>query len=88
MEGHNGSEVRRLHIVYFLCPKGRIEHPHLLRVHHHSRNGVHLRGTYVVQSNLAQYLLHATNRSYDLRHQEMVGRIARKRHASIVRLVV
>ncbi|KAG8391347.1 hypothetical protein BUALT_Bualt01G0178400 [Buddleja alternifolia] len=38
-----GGEVRRLHIVYFLSRKGRIEHPHLIRVHHLSRNGVRLR---------------------------------------------
>ncbi|KAG6423266.1 hypothetical protein SASPL_113657 [Salvia splendens] len=37
------KEVRRLHIVYFLSRKGRIEHPHLIRVHHLSRNGVRLR---------------------------------------------
>ncbi|KAA8515740.1 hypothetical protein F0562_018649 [Nyssa sinensis] len=42
--GHGGGgEVRRLHIIYFLSRKGRIEHPHLIRVHHLSRNGVHLR---------------------------------------------
>ncbi|KAL1562002.1 protein SOSEKI 1-like isoform X2 [Salvia divinorum] len=34
---------RRLHIIYFLSRKGRIEHPHLIRVHHLSRNGVRLR---------------------------------------------
>ncbi|PIN25142.1 hypothetical protein CDL12_02115 [Handroanthus impetiginosus] len=37
------AEVRRLHIVYFLSRKGHIEHPHLIRVHHLSRNGVRLR---------------------------------------------
>lgn len=40
----SGTEVRRLHIVYFLSRKGRIEHPHLIRLHHFSRNGVRLRG--------------------------------------------
>ncbi|XP_059311988.1 protein SOSEKI 1 [Lycium ferocissimum] len=45
MEGqtHGGTEVRRLHIIYFLSRKGRIEHPHLIRVHHFSRNGIRLR---------------------------------------------
>ncbi|KAH6772920.1 UPSTREAM OF FLC protein [Perilla frutescens var. hirtella] len=43
MEAQGGAEVRRLHIVYFLSRKGRIEHPHLIRVHHLSRNGVRLR---------------------------------------------
>ncbi|CAI9764646.1 unnamed protein product [Fraxinus pennsylvanica] len=38
-----GSQVRRLHIVYFLSRNGHIEHPHLIRVHHLSRIGVHLR---------------------------------------------
>ncbi|KAL3537271.1 hypothetical protein ACH5RR_000637 [Cinchona calisaya] len=38
-----GAEVRRIHVIYFLSRKGRIEHPHLIRVHHLSRNGVHLR---------------------------------------------
>ncbi|CAH1448801.1 unnamed protein product [Lactuca virosa] len=38
-----GGEMRKVHIVYFLSHKGRIEHPHLIRVHHHSRNGVRLR---------------------------------------------
>ncbi|XP_055817747.1 protein SOSEKI 1 [Solanum dulcamara] len=44
MEGQNqGGEVRRLHIIYFLSRKGRIEHPHLIRVRHFSRNGIRLR---------------------------------------------
>ncbi|KAL3832884.1 hypothetical protein ACJIZ3_007620 [Penstemon smallii] len=43
METQGGIEVRRLHIVYFLSRKGRIDHPHLIRVHHLSRNGVRLR---------------------------------------------
>ncbi|XP_011086827.1 protein UPSTREAM OF FLC isoform X2 [Sesamum indicum] len=43
MEAQGGAQVRRLHIVYFLSRKGRIEHPHLVRVHHLSRNGVRLR---------------------------------------------
>ncbi|XP_073147862.1 protein SOSEKI 1 isoform X2 [Henckelia pumila] len=38
-----GAEVRRLNVVYFLSRKGRIEHPHLIRIHHLSRNGVRLR---------------------------------------------
>ncbi|CDP07656.1 unnamed protein product [Coffea canephora] len=38
-----GAEVRRIHVIYFLSRKGRIEQPHLIRVHHLSRNGVHLR---------------------------------------------
>ncbi|GER49090.1 hypothetical protein STAS_26309 [Striga asiatica] len=43
MEGQSCSQVRRLHIVYFLSRKGKIEHPHLVRVHHPSTNGVRLR---------------------------------------------
>ncbi|OUZ99540.1 Protein of unknown function DUF966 [Macleaya cordata] len=43
MECKGGGEVRRVHIIYFLSRMGRIEHPHLIRVHHLSRNGVHLR---------------------------------------------
>ncbi|KAL3516623.1 hypothetical protein ACH5RR_023525 [Cinchona calisaya] len=45
MESNNqvGAEVRRIHVIYFLSRKGRIEHPHLIRVHHLSRTGVHLR---------------------------------------------
>ncbi|KAL5760595.1 hypothetical protein ACOSP7_019109 [Xanthoceras sorbifolium] len=46
MEGKgNGSagEVRRVHIIYFLSRMGRVEHPHLLRVLHLTRNGVYLR---------------------------------------------
>jgi len=39
-----GGEVRRLHIIYFLSHMGRVEHPHLVRVHHFNRNGVYLRG--------------------------------------------
>ncbi|XP_057457965.1 protein SOSEKI 1 isoform X2 [Lotus japonicus] len=39
-----GGEVRRLHIIYFLShPGGRVEHPHLIRVLHLTRNGVYLR---------------------------------------------
>ncbi|KAL8155253.1 hypothetical protein AgCh_000576 [Apium graveolens] len=37
------GQVRRLHIIYFISRKGRIQHPHLIRVHHLSRNGVRLR---------------------------------------------
>ncbi|TXG55735.1 hypothetical protein EZV62_017048 [Acer yangbiense] len=37
------GEVRRVHIIYLLSRMGRIEHPHLLRVHHLTRNGVYLR---------------------------------------------
>ncbi|KAK3024633.1 hypothetical protein RJ639_043257 [Escallonia herrerae] len=43
MEAQGGGEVRRVHIIYFLSRKGRSEHPHLIRVHHLSRNGVRLR---------------------------------------------
>ncbi|KAI3894647.1 hypothetical protein MKW92_031428 [Papaver armeniacum] len=39
-----GGEIRRVHIIYFLSRMGRVEHPHLIRVHHSSKNGVHLRG--------------------------------------------
>nr|GFC56919.1 hypothetical protein [Tanacetum cinerariifolium] len=42
-QGGGGGEMRKVHIIYFLSHKGRIEHPHLIRVHHHSRNGVHLK---------------------------------------------
>lgn len=42
------GEVRRLHIVYFISRKGRIEHPHLIRVHHLSRGGVRLRGNWIL----------------------------------------
>lgn len=38
-----GGEVRRLHIIYYLNRNGRDEHPHLIRIHHLSRNGVRLR---------------------------------------------
>ncbi|KAL4561528.1 hypothetical protein LXL04_033695 [Taraxacum kok-saghyz] len=39
----NGGEVRRVHIVYYLSRNGGIEHPHLIRIHHVSHNGVCLR---------------------------------------------
>ncbi|PIA59932.1 hypothetical protein AQUCO_00400655v1 [Aquilegia coerulea] len=42
-KGGGGGEVRRIHVIYFLSRMGRIEHPHLIRVHHLSRNGIHLR---------------------------------------------
>ncbi|KAI4333223.1 hypothetical protein L6164_018059 [Bauhinia variegata] len=38
-----GGEVRRLHIIYFLSRMGRIEQPHLIRLHHQARTGVYLR---------------------------------------------
>ncbi|KAE8038161.1 hypothetical protein FH972_010697 [Carpinus fangiana] len=38
-----GREVRRIHIIYFLSHMGRVEHPHLIRVHNFNRNGVYLR---------------------------------------------
>ncbi|XP_010257613.1 PREDICTED: uncharacterized protein LOC104597647 [Nelumbo nucifera] len=41
--GGGAGGMRRVHIIYFLSRMGRIEHPHLIRVHHLSRNGVHLR---------------------------------------------
>ncbi|RZC77709.1 hypothetical protein C5167_001915 [Papaver somniferum] len=41
--GGVGGEIRRVHIIYFLSRMGRVEHPHLIRVHHLSKNGVHLR---------------------------------------------
>ena len=47
MEGKLGggiSEVRRLHIIYFLSHMGRAEQPHLIRIHHLTRSGVYLRG--------------------------------------------
>ncbi|CAK9185225.1 unnamed protein product [Ilex paraguariensis] len=43
MEVQRGAEMRRIHIIYFISRRGRIEHPHLVRVHHLSRNGVRLR---------------------------------------------
>ncbi|KAL7126061.1 hypothetical protein ABFS83_14G160100 [Erythranthe nasuta] len=43
MEAESGAEVRRLHVVYFLSRKGFVEHPHLIRIHHLSKNGVRLR---------------------------------------------
>ncbi|KAK9153337.1 hypothetical protein Sjap_000817 [Stephania japonica] len=43
MEGRGGEEVRRVHIIYFLSRNGRVEHPHLIRVHRLGRKGVHLR---------------------------------------------
>lgn len=43
MEG-KGGEIRRVHIIYFLSRMGRIEHPHLIRVNHVNRSGVHLKG--------------------------------------------
>ncbi|PKU76707.1 hypothetical protein MA16_Dca001312 [Dendrobium catenatum] len=48
IERKGGDEVlmRRLHIVYFLRRKGKIEHPHLITVHHLNNNSVHLRGAY------------------------------------------
>ncbi|KAH0467760.1 hypothetical protein IEQ34_002793 [Dendrobium chrysotoxum] len=44
-ERKGGDEVlmRRLHIVYFLSRKGKIEQPHLITVHHLNNNGVLLR---------------------------------------------
>ncbi|KAF3452657.1 hypothetical protein FNV43_RR03090 [Rhamnella rubrinervis] len=38
-----GGEIRRLHIIYFLSHMGRVDHPHLIRVHHLTRSGVYLR---------------------------------------------
>ncbi|GAA0163094.1 hypothetical protein LIER_19048 [Lithospermum erythrorhizon] len=39
----SGVEVRTIHIIYFLCRKGHIEDPHLIRVHQLSKNGIRLR---------------------------------------------
>lgn len=47
--GANASgEMRKIHIIYFLSRNGRTEHPHLIKVHHLSKNGVRLRGTYII----------------------------------------
>ncbi|XP_039131405.1 uncharacterized protein LOC120267787 [Dioscorea cayenensis subsp. rotundata] len=40
--GGGAGEMRKLNLVYFLCRDGQLEHPHLIRVHHFSRHGVHL----------------------------------------------
>ncbi|KAJ0250831.1 F3 protein [Hirschfeldia incana] len=37
------GEVRRVRLVYFLSRSGHVDQPHLLSVHHISRNGVFLR---------------------------------------------
>lgn len=45
MEGSGGGgEVRRIHVVYLLSRMGRMEQPHLFRVHHLARSGVRLKG--------------------------------------------
>lgn len=45
MEGSGGGgEVRRVHVVYLLSRLGRMEQPHLFRVHHLARSGVRLTG--------------------------------------------
>uniref|UniRef100_M4EUH9 SOSEKI DIX-like domain-containing protein n=1 Tax=Brassica campestris TaxID=3711 RepID=M4EUH9_BRACM len=44
MESNGGAgEVRRVRLVYFLSRSGHVDQPHLLSVHHISRNGVFLR---------------------------------------------
>lgn len=40
-----GGEMRRVNVVYFLSRNGRVEHPHLLRIHRRRRDHVYLRGT-------------------------------------------
>lgn len=55
-----GGEVRRLQIIYFLSHRmGRVDHPHLIRVLHLTRNGVYLRGSdqhlsYIYASSFVQ----------------------------------
>lgn len=49
-KGNVGGEVRRIHIIYFLSHMGHVEHPHLIRVHHLTRNGVYLRGLLLLSS--------------------------------------
>ncbi|KAL0884492.1 hypothetical protein Bca101_008473 [Brassica carinata] len=43
MESNGTGEVRRVRLVYFLSRSGHVDQPHLLSVHHISRNGVFLR---------------------------------------------
>ncbi|URE03115.1 hypothetical protein MUK42_21313 [Musa troglodytarum] len=43
--GGGGGEMRRVNVVYFLSRNGRVEHPHLLRIHRRRRDHVYLRGT-------------------------------------------
>lgn len=57
METNNkGGEVRRVHVVYFLCRMGHVEQPHLIRVHHLAGcrgRGVYLRGMNWISSALS-----------------------------------
>ncbi|KAH0464285.1 hypothetical protein IEQ34_007071 [Dendrobium chrysotoxum] len=41
------GEGRKLHIVYFLCHNGKMDHPHLLWVNHLNCHGVRLRGEHI-----------------------------------------
>ncbi|WOL14149.1 hypothetical protein Cni_G22929 [Canna indica] len=41
--GGGGGEVRRVNVVYFLSRDGRVEHPHLLRIHRLRQDRVCLR---------------------------------------------
>ncbi|RWW81655.1 hypothetical protein BHE74_00009930 [Ensete ventricosum] len=43
--GGGGGEMRRVNVVYFLSRNGRVEHPHLFRIHRRRRDHVYLRGT-------------------------------------------
>lgn len=38
------GEVRKVNVVYFISREGKVEHPHLIRVHQFRGHGVHLRG--------------------------------------------
>ncbi|KAM0944009.1 putative transcription factor C2H2 family [Dioscorea sansibarensis] len=37
-----GREVRKVNVVYFISREGKVEHPHLIRVHQFHGHGVHL----------------------------------------------
>ncbi|KAJ8506546.1 hypothetical protein OPV22_007432 [Ensete ventricosum] len=41
--GGGGGEMRRVNVVYFLSRNGRVEHPHLFRIHRRRRDHVYLR---------------------------------------------
>ena len=92
-----GGEMRRVNVVYFLSRNGRVEHPHLLRIHRRRRDHVYLRGTVLplclrlfdlsprISSAVSQ-LFPAPARS--ARCEEMAVGVQREGHGRLLRLVL
>lgn len=86
-----GGEMRRVNVVYFLSRNGRVEHPHLLRIHRRRRDHVYLRGT--VPPLCSPRIFAAVSQLFpaparSARCEEMAVGVQREGHGRLLRLVL